>query len=97
MTRYIIRNGGFQKKEAMKNKPEPIREGYKLLCKTGTGTISVNRYYEVRGHFCYLNTYGPTGSKEVIWDEFVTIKNDFGYTIKVNLNNFHKPYLLTSA
>lgn len=88
MSQYIIRNGGFQLQEARKRKPESIAEGTKLVCKIATDTTTKGRKYAVLGHFCYLNTYGPKGQKVAMWDEFVTVKNDYGFTIKVNLFNF---------
>jgi hypothetical protein len=66
----------------LENKPKEIK-GF-LVCKTPTSTITKGVKYKVLNHFCTLVTT-IYGSK---WNEFVTIKNDYGYTVKVNVNNF---------
>jgi len=71
-------------KEAWNNKPPAIHPGTKLIAITGTGTITKGRTYSSRNHFCSLVTtiYGSQ------WHQFVTIKNNRGWTVKVNLNKF---------
>lgn len=71
-----------------RNPPKLIGRGTDLECKNPTDTMTKGRKYKVRGHFCYLNTYGSGKDKYCMWDEFVTIKNDYDYTIKVNVNKF---------
>jgi hypothetical protein len=72
--------------EQWKNKPIE-RTGY-LTCKTETLSITKGKKYLIINHFCTLiNTiYGST------WHSFVTIKNDYCYTIKVNINKFETVY-----
>lgn len=89
MTEYIIRNGGFQQKEQLSKKPLALKTGTEIICLYQKGQVTKGRTYRIIGHFCYLNTYGVPGEKYTHWDQFVTIKNDSGWTAKMNLNNFY--------
>lgn len=66
------------------NKPKLLPIGTEVIAMTSSESTSPGSIYKVRGHFCTLVTtfYGSN------WREFITIKNDNGYTIKVNLKNF---------
>lgn len=87
MSTYIIRNGGFQSK--LYPKPDPVKSGTIVTFRSGACfTLTKGRKYTVLGHFCYLNTYGARGGRYAQWDEFYTLKNDIGYTIKVSARNF---------
>lgn len=88
MSRYIVRNGGFNLKNAKKELPTSIKEGTKILCMVAASTLTKGKEYTVMGHFCYLNTYGERPNRYTKWDEFYTLKNDQGYTIKVNARKF---------
>lgn len=59
--------------------------GESLVCIYPSKTLTEGGIYKVRGTFNYLNTYGVGKKKYQQFDTFVTLKNDFGYTIKVNL------------
>jgi hypothetical protein len=65
-------------------KPKEIRQGEMLVCQSPSPTMTGGRPYKVMNHFAYLN------SSMNYWDEFLIIKNDNGYTVKVNLNRFLK-------
>lgn len=78
-----------QRLEAFNSSPSKIPSGTKLICKNPTSTMTKDKSYIVRGHFLYFNRYGLSGNYYYQWDEFITIKNDNNYTIKVNLNNFY--------
>lgn len=75
-----------------KNPPDGVKTGSMVECiGKGTASITKGKKYRVRGCFKYLNSYGSGKGKFYYWDVFITIKNDNGWTIKVNLNNF-KPH-----
>jgi len=54
----------------------------------GNKTITKGKKYQVRNYFRYLNTYGSKGERYPKWDEFIIIKNDEGWTVKMNLIGF---------
>ncbi|QQO97300.1 hypothetical protein M1M30_gp002 [Maribacter phage Colly_1] len=60
-------------------------KGKLLECSYPTSTMTKGRAYVILNHFKYLNRV-----KDIGWvvDEFVTIKNNSGYTIKVNRGKF---------
>lgn len=90
MAEYIKRtqwNNRDELKNMFADKPECI-EGKMVQCTIATGSLTKGKQYRVRGHFCYLNSYGEKGKKFMMWDQFITIKNDDGYTIKVNRYKF---------
>jgi hypothetical protein len=67
-----------------KEKPELLPIGTIIIAKETRGTIKNNNKYVVQNHICTLvsTLYGSE------WHQFVTIKNNYGWTVKVNLNNF---------
>ena len=56
---------------------------------TSAKSITVGKPYRIRGIFKYVNTYGSPGNKYRKVDTFITIKNNYGYTIKVNFSRFN--------
>lgn len=73
-------------KEMKKNSPEKIKNGTKVVClRPGTAKLTKAKAYKVLGHHCYLN---KIGKNEWTWDEFYTLKNDNGYTIKTSKRRF---------
>lgn len=73
-----------ERKIALENKPAPIRFGTKIIAKETGTSLTKGCEYKVMGHFCTLVTT-IYGSK---WNQFVTLKNKYGHTVKMNLNNF---------
>lgn len=71
-------------KIALENKPNALRTGQTIIAKERTQSVTAGKEYKVIGHFCTLVTT-IYGSK---WNQFVTLKNDVGYTVKMNLKNF---------
>lgn len=79
-------------KEGMLDKPDCV-QGVVLIAKENTNSLTKGSKYKVRGHFCtHITTIFATN-----WRQFVTVKNDFGYTVKVNLNNFIAPATCTTS
>jgi hypothetical protein len=70
--------------EELKNKPVSISCGSKVKAISSNKSITKDRVYSVRGHFCYL----VSTIYDSHWNQFVTIKNDNGWTVKMNLENF---------
>jgi hypothetical protein len=83
----LNRNNDIEKKGMLLNKPKGVSNGQSIKCIKASNTTSVGRKYIVRNYFATLVTtiYGST------WNEFVIIKNDYGYTVKINLKKFEKP------
>lgn len=80
---------GPRKEELEKDeRPDFIKRGEWVICNTPTSTLTKGRKYQVRGHFYYLNRKSFDNDHWWEWDQFITIKNDEGWTIKVNLINF---------
>lgn len=74
-----------RKRNKRPSPPELIPIGTRLLCHTSGGAcLTNNKVYHVMGHFRY---WLP---KYEIWEQFVTLKNDNGWTIKTNLNRFER-------
>lgn len=74
----------------LNNPPIKMLNGSYVKCiSVNRGWLTIGKKYRIRGYFKYLNTYGSSGSKYLRWDEFITIKNDGGWTVKVNLNRFN--------
>lgn len=65
-------------------KPKPISSGAILVAKSTRKSITEGKEYKITGYFAILisTIYCPQ------WNEFVIIKNDNGWTVKMNLNNF---------
>lgn len=70
--------------EAWQNKPDALRSGTIIVAKNSRNTITKGCCYYVREHLCTL----VTTLYESKWSQHITIKNDFGFTVKMNLNNF---------
>lgn len=58
----------------------PVSKGDLVWCNIPSKTTTRGNTYEVRNVFAYRNHYSHGWQ----WDYFITIKNDYGYTIKVN-------------
>ena len=74
-------------KKAWGEKPEPLPNNTLLVCINPTSTMTKDKSYKVRNWFASLVTtlYGSE------WHQHVTITNDSGTPIKVNINKFAKP------
>lgn len=72
------------------NKIKGFEVGMLVSRDTDHKTISKNKPYRIRGVFKYINTYGTGENKYKAIDTFITIKNDYGYTVKVNATLFKK-------
>ena len=71
-------------KEAWNNKPEQISSATKIIANSSIDSVTKGKIYLVQNHFCTLiSTIYDTN-----WNQFITIKNDSGYTVKMNLNKF---------
>lgn len=68
---------------AWKNKPTELQSNM-ILAKTSTNSITEGNTYRVLGHFCTLVTTIYYSE----WHEFVTFKNKYGHTVKMNLRKF---------
>ena len=77
-----------EKNLALKNPPKSIHGWVERVADYGNKTITKGRKYKVRNYFRYLNHYGAKGERYVMWDQFITIKNDNGFTVKMNLIGF---------
>lgn len=66
----------------------PFKVGDLVTCKSPTPTTTKGGVYKVRGVFSYINKC--TSYEDHWWSrsDFITIKNDKGYTVKVNSLNF---------
>ncbi len=83
-------NFNEEKKYLLKNPPKGVASGswVKRTANYGNRTVTQGKKYKVRNYFRYLNTYGAKGGRYSMWDEFITIKNDSGWTVKMNLIGF---------
>ena len=66
------------------DKPISFSSGTKLIAKDTRKSITKGKEYKVIGYFATLVTTIYYSQ----WHEFVTFKNDNGFTVKMNLNNF---------
>jgi len=83
-----------RRKEMYNNKPDPVKRGSILIAKeniesksrrvVGGYSLSKGSKYMAKGYFATLITTIYDSN----WNEFVTLKNDNGYTVKVNLRKF---------
>lgn len=80
------------KKHMLKNPPKGVAPTawVQRTADYGNRTVTKDKKYKVRNYFRYLNHYGAKGDRYCMWDEFITIKNDNGYTVKMNLRGFTK-------
>jgi len=65
-------------------KPKPLCGGTKIIAKETVKNITGGKTYMVRGYFATLVTTDYYSE----WHQFVTLKNDNGYTVKMNLRKF---------
>lgn len=65
-------------------KPKNVSLGQIVICDTPSSTLTKGKNYKVLGYHCTLVSTIYYSK----WNEFITIKNDYGFTVKVNLNNF---------
>lgn len=79
-----------EKKRLLKNPPKGITIGswVERIANYGNKTVTRGRKYRVKNYFRYLNHYGPKGDRYCMWDEFIVIKNDHGWTVKMNMIGF---------
>lgn len=69
------------------NKPNLISRGTYLVSKNDKpSSLTKGKKYCVLNHFCTLVTTIYYSE----WKQFITLKNDNGYTVKMNLQNFEK-------
>ncbi len=61
-----------------------------LVCKKPSDTLTKGKKYYVKGHFRYKKGYGKGKERYYQFYEFVTVKNDSGWTVKVNIERFEK-------
>jgi hypothetical protein len=80
--------GGDSKKRATEELKFPFEDGDLVWCNVASKTTERGNSYYIRNIFAYRNKY----SYGWRWDYFVTIKNDYGYTVKMNANKFRKRY-----
>ncbi len=71
-------------KRMWENRPKEIGRGITIQAKESKRSVTKGCKYKVQGHFCTLVTT-IHGS---LWHQFVTFKNDHGWTVKMNLNGF---------
>ena len=64
----------------------PVSSGDLVWCNIPSSTTTRGNSYIVRNVFAYRNHYSYGWQ----WDYFITIKNDTGYTIKVNAICYRK-------
>jgi len=71
-------------KELWNDKPKPIPRYSNIKAKHTVKNITEGKEYEVINYFATLvsTVYFPQ------WNEFITLKNDKGYIVKMNLDNF---------
>ena len=79
-----------EKKYMLKNPPKGVSPNswVERTANYGNRTVTKGKKYKVRNYFRYLNCYGAKGNRYCMWDEFITIKNDEGWTVKMNLRGF---------
>ena len=73
-----------ERAEMWDEKPKSISSGTILTAKATRKSITQGKTYKVMGYFATLVTTIYYSQ----WHEFVTLKNDDGWTVKMNLNNF---------
>lgn len=80
---------GDKRKEVLKQEPNRVKRRDVIICNEASETLTKGRKYSVLGYhtYCKKRSLGG-GDFYFYWYEFVTIKNNYDYTIKVNLKNF---------
>lgn len=79
---------GPRKEELAKHPPKSVLRGTWVVCKNPSSTLTKGKKYKVQGYFAYLNRKQCEGDHWFDYDQFITIKNNDGWTVKVNLINF---------
>ena len=79
-----------ERKYLIKNPPKGMTSTcwVERISDYGNRTVTKGKKYKVRNYFRYLNKYGQKGERYSQWDEFITLKNDEGWTVKMNLIGF---------
>lgn len=79
-----------QKKHLLKNPPKGVDTGswVERTASYGNKTVTKGKKYRVKNYFRYLNHYGSKGERYPMWDEFIILKNDENWTVKMNLLGF---------
>lgn len=69
--------------------PDKLKSGIILICKQKTSTTTIGKQYRMLNHFIFCNKKNLY-DRDFFWryDQFVTLKNDYGYIVKINLNHF---------
>jgi hypothetical protein len=79
---------GLSHNESLKEKPLSVKSGVVIVCQVPTSTLTKGKEYKVLGHFAYHKKQFDLGDHWWNWFEFYTLKNNEGYTIKVNKRKF---------
>ena len=80
---------GDKRKEVLKLEPKRVKRGDVVICDKPSGTLSKDRKYSALNYHTYCKERSLGGGDFYFyWYEFVTIKNNYGYTVKVSLKNF---------
>ena len=78
---------GESHNQMQKDKPEKVTG--EIICEKPTSSLTKGKVYKIRGHFCYLKKMFLGGGDYCwVWYQFFTLKNDYGYTVKVNRRKF---------
>lgn len=80
---------GDKRKEVLKREPKRVKRGDTIICNEASATLTKNVKYHVLGYhtYCKKRSLGG-GDFYFYWYEFVTLKNNYNYIVKVNLKNF---------
>jgi hypothetical protein len=73
-----------ERAEMWNNKPKTLYSGTKITAKETVKNITKGKVYKVQGYFSTLVTTIYYSQ----WHEFVTLKNNDGWTVKMNFNKF---------
>ena len=71
-------------KEEWDKKPVLLKAGTLIKAKESGNSLTKGKSYRVQGHFCTLISTIYDSN----WNQFVTFKNDYGFTVKMNLRKF---------
>jgi len=71
---------------AWKNKPNQIPSGTKIIAKESCNSLTKGNVYIVKKCFSTL----VTTIYFTEWHHFVTLKNKYGWTVKMNIRKFEK-------
>ncbi len=73
-----------ERAEMWNDKPKRIKTGTRLIAKETVKAITKGKKYTVKAYFATLVTTIYFSQ----WNEFVTLKTDNGYTVKMSLRKF---------